>query len=159
VTDTTENLSAGFTGTRFGFTPQQREKLRMLLVDLRPAEVHHGDCVGSDEEFHDLTRELLPETKIVVHPPDKDEHRAHKVGDEERTPKPYLDRDTDIVSESRWLVATPRTTKEIRRSGTWATIRRARRANIAITIIDPDGNARNELPKGPVVRGNLRLMA
>jgi hypothetical protein len=58
----------------------------------------------------------------VIHPPDKKERRAFKEGDEIRKEKTYLQRNKDIVDETTLLVATPKG-DEVRRSGTWMTIR------------------------------------
>jgi hypothetical protein len=45
----------------------------------------------------------------------------------------------DIVVESELLIATPKEVKEQLRSGTWATVRRARKVGIPIILITPDG--------------------
>lgn len=54
-------------------------------------------------------------------------------------PKPYLERNQDIVRSTELLLATPENNVEQQRSGTWATIRFARKMNKSIIIIDTDG--------------------
>ena len=53
--------------------------------------------------------------------------------------KPYLDRNKDIVLETQTLVATPAETTEQLRSGTWSTVRYARKLKRPAVLILPDG--------------------
>jgi len=62
-----------------------------------------------------------------------------------RKAKPYLARNQDIVDETEVLIAVPAQKKEIVRSGTWATIRRARKAGRLIYFIFPDGRVVKEV--------------
>jgi len=55
-------------------------------------------------------------------------------------PRGYLDRNTDIVKHSHILIGCPSTLNEVLRSGTWATIRRARRIKTPCILIFPDGS-------------------
>jgi len=59
----------GFTGTRAGMTSEQRTTVNRLLRELAPIWAHHGDCIGSDDQFHDLAK--LAGAKIMLHPPEK----------------------------------------------------------------------------------------
>jgi len=52
----------------------------------------------------------------------------------------YLARNHFIVAYSEELVAAPKSNKEELRSGTWATIRYARKRKRMVTIIYPDGS-------------------
>lgn len=45
-----------------------------------------------------------------------------------------------MIDEIELLVACPSTAREILRSGTWATIRYARKARILIVRVNPDGS-------------------
>jgi hypothetical protein len=134
---------AGFTGTRVGLTSFQRVNLLGLLVELRPCEARHGDCVGSDAEMHMLCVGLR--VPVVIHPPDVDVHRAFCFSlskglmvKEVREPKPYLVRDYDITVESDYLIATPKGPKT-QRSGTWATVGYARDLGVPVFLLYPDG--------------------
>jgi len=138
-------MIVGFSGSREGMTMIQREKVKAVLSTLLPEEAHHGDCVGSDEGFHELCRELTREqlitVYIVVHPPMADQFRAFCEGDETRPPKAYIGRNRDIVSEVGALIACPKQElqpPELRGHGTWSTIRYAT-GRIPIYLIKPSG--------------------
>jgi hypothetical protein len=138
-------MTYGFTGTSGGMTFLQKGKVRDLFVLLNIKELHHGDCVGADEEAHSLARLLLNIPHIVIHPPVVQDKRAFCRGNEIRLCKPYLSRNKDIVREGRdGLIAAPSGFTEVLRSGTWATIRAARKMNRHIWIVFPDGTVREE---------------
>lgn len=135
----------GFTGTHLGMTEPQELVFRRLLPRAAPGEeFHHGDCVGSDAQAHQIA--LEHGFLLVIHPPDDPSRRAfcqvrYKVHD----PKPFMRRNEDIVVEASELWATPhRPEAALPRSGTWATVRRARKKGIHITIIWPDGSVTRE---------------
>ena len=132
----------GFTGTAKGMTRAQKAVFRALI--LQPAlgafdEFHHGDCVGADEESHRFIRENKPAVWIVGHPPIIDKFRAFTKCDEWRPLRGYIPRNHKIVDETDRLLATPRGFKEELRSGTWATLRYARKLERELLIIWPDG--------------------
>jgi hypothetical protein len=81
--------------------------------------------------------------RIVIHPPTDPKKRAFCKGAAEiREPKPYLDRNHDIVDEgSGLLIAAPFQEEEILRSGTWATVRYAWKIGRALDVfvIRPGG--------------------
>lgn len=127
----------GFTGTRNQLAFAQASALRFWL-EARTGELHHGDCIGGDETAHQIARSLRG-WLIVIHPGDTPNLRAFCSDYDVLHPvKPNLDRNTDIVNATHELVATP-SGPEIARSGTWSTIRKARRAGKPRTIIWPDG--------------------
>lgn len=128
----------GFTGTRDGLTADQESVLRQWLHDGGAMGFHHGDCVGADAQAHDIAKG--EGYWIIVHPPDRNGLRAHKVGDETREPRPYLLRNQDIVDAAGILVACPGEMTEQVRSGTWSTIRYARAVGKPVQIIYPDGS-------------------
>lgn len=141
--------AVGFTGTKQGATSYQLTTLKGVLKNLMEAgygTFHHGDCVGADQDAHEVADEMNFWT--ICHPPIVEEYRAFTENQETRPTKDYLDRNQDIVDESNILVATPRKFRESRRSGTWATVRRARKKPIPIIIIWPDGNIEKEKPSG-----------
>jgi hypothetical protein len=160
-------MKLGFTGTQRGMTALQFMALEAWLGQRAHmfVEAHHGDCIGADAEFDAMLEELGVRT--VVHPPGDDSKRAWcfrlwsmrtkfdpLLGNAppkrreviELPPLPYLARDTEIVKATRALIATPGDMREVMRSGTWATVRRARKARRVIRIFWPDGStARDDL--------------
>jgi hypothetical protein len=61
-------MIVSFTGTSRGMTAEQKVALGRLLAELRPSEVHHGDCIGADIEFAEIASGLSSQPKIVSHP-------------------------------------------------------------------------------------------
>ncbi|MBA7517324.1 hypothetical protein ES705_09377 [subsurface metagenome] len=129
-------MKVGFTGTQSGMTEQQKTELTRSILLLCPSEFHHGDCIGADEEAHEIANRLsLP---IYIHPPKISTKRAFTNGYISYPPKPYLKRNHDIVDSVYILIACPKG-KEVLRSGTWATIRYAILRKIRTIIIYPNG--------------------
>jgi hypothetical protein len=128
----------GFTGTREGMTPAQERALRDFLASRPGAVLHHGDCIGADAQAHDVAVELG--CVVVIHPPAVGTLRAFKPSSDVRKPRPYLDRNKDIVRETKLLIAMPAEFTEQHRSGTWSTVRYARRLGRPVRIILPDGS-------------------
>jgi len=130
----------GFTGTRKGMTKAQMKSLLKVLEKLKFREVHHGDCIGADKQFHNLIRLFFPKARIVIHPPNIPTYRAFCKGDIILPEKYYLDRNEDIVKSSDIIIACPKEFKEVKRSGTWSTVRCARRLGKLVFVIFPDGS-------------------
>lgn len=105
-------------------------------------KVHSGDCIGADKEFHDIAKSLGHWS--VGHPPLNFYKRAFCDFDEERRPQEFLVRNKIIVDESDQLIATPKGFVEELRSGTWSTIRYARKNVTSIVIVWPDGRVTEE---------------
>ena len=126
----------GFTGTRFGMTQAQQDVLRSLLLT-GSGKLHHGDCVGADEQAHDIARALG--RTVVIHPASLPDQRAFKSAQDIREPKAPLVRNKVIVRETTLLIAAPAQAMEKHRSGTWSTVRFARKMGRAICILRPDG--------------------
>jgi len=144
-------MKIGFTGTRTGTTPEQHARLCRVVQELAPTEWHHGCCIGADSESVDVVWEYAKSAKIVAHPPEKKgkmSYEALHISHEKRKPRPYLERNRDIVNEVEVLVACPDGEDEELWSGTWATIRAARKKGIRIVIIWPDGNVTDEPATG-----------
>ena len=132
-------IKIGVTATQKGATEAQLATFeRLLRSNLRPAELHHGDCIGGDEQAHNLAFPLGIRT--VAHPPTNGKARAYCLADYSLKPRPYLDRNKDIVNAVDVLLAMPRLDQEERRSGTWSTVRYARQVKKPIGIIWPNGN-------------------
>ena len=127
--------SQGFTGTQEGMTAQQIKVVRRLLDG---SEFHFGDCIGADKEAYTIA--CKNGMYIIKHPPINQSKQAFCEADAEREPKEYLDRNHDIVDESDEMLATPKEHDEQLRSGTWATIRYARKVGRKLIIIYPDGS-------------------
>lgn len=134
-------MKIGFTGTQRGMTGDQKHTV-VNLLSRRDGEFHHGDCVGSDAEAHDIANNMP--YWLVSHPPVDETKRAFKHANEYREPRPYLVRNKAIVAETERLIATPGEFKEELRSGTWSTIRHARRLRRPIWIVFPDGSVKVE---------------
>ena len=133
---------AGFTGTQRGLSLPQAKALKSLMENLQLEEFHHGDCIGADAAAASFAHDL--HLRIVIHPPVIATKRAFCKGDEERIARPYLERNHDIVNESDLLIATPGETEEQLRSGTWATIRFARKRHKPIFLVFPNGTIEKE---------------
>lgn len=144
----------GFTGSRDGLTNPQRQAV-VGLLDAFMAErkattsdgvpqFHHGDCVGADMLSGDAAHDAGYE--IHIHPPSVGSLRAYcsnrypaKVYDT----FPYLVRNKHIVDSTDILLATPNG-PETTRSGTWSTVRYARKKSKEIWIVYPDGEVAKE---------------
>jgi hypothetical protein len=130
----------GFTGTQKGMTDAQRSYVRTFLIRMQDKPywmVHHGDCIGADHDFHRIVRRFGG--MVYLHPPDKDVKRAFCDYDKSAEPKPYLERNHDIVDACDLLIATPGEPDEVLRSGTWSTIRYAEKLGRMRLVVNPDG--------------------
>lgn len=130
----------GVTGTSGPTTTEQIswlwQGLQGSLKHEPVVSLHHGDCIGVDDIAHSFAEWMhIP---VVIHPPDNDKKRAFCQSEDVREPKPYLDRNHDIVDECEFLLAVP-AGPEILRSGTWATVRYARKVGRPGMICYPDG--------------------
>lgn len=135
----------GFTGTRYGMSPEQRTRVMIEVGKRADGTVrgHHGDCVGADAEFHDIIR-AFGNHELVVHPPLNDSDRAWRIGDESRPPLPYMKRNARIVSEADVMIAAPFEMDEQERGGTWRTVQLARKAGRPLVIVWRDGTTKEE---------------
>jgi len=125
----------GFTGTQVGMSGNQFKETRLLLEG-DWTEFHHGCCDGSDEEAAFIASQVRDRVKdgrrIYAHlgdTPNKRSMAALKASDVFIEEKGNLERNQDIVNVCDEMIATPRLPEKSQpRSGTWATIRRARKA-------------------------------
>lgn len=135
-------VSVGFTGNRHGLTPKQEVRVAAILMSSKVRgeahHFHHGDCVGADEEAAAIAK--AAGYFLVSHPPDNPKARAYVPSDFAWVEKPYIARNHDIVKKSDKMVACPDGYEEVLRSGTWATIRHARKVGKPLTIVFPDGS-------------------
>lgn len=133
----------GFTGTQKGMTPLQRDKVIELLSVFQPNEVHHGNCIGADEEMVAIC--YAREIRTIAHPGDTSPYKQTNIASSVTlAPKPNLERNRDIVRVSKIMFIAPKGFQEERRSGTWATYRNARGLRRLILIIYPDGSHKVE---------------
>lgn len=132
-------IKIGFTGTRRGMTGSQWASLTSLLRALSQrferVEFHHGQCIGADEEAASIAKEVG--CWIVSHPPTNQKAVSDFAFDESRAPRPYLQRNHGIVDETDIMLAAPGEIEEQLRSGTWATVRYARRVGKPAEILYP----------------------
>ncbi len=127
-------MKIGFTGTREGMSERQRIDFTRLIQGLLPSEFYHGDCIGADAEAHNIVKNVT-RSNIHIHPPNDGSKRACLIGDFNYPPKPYLERNKDIVKACDLLIACPKGRYEENRSGTWSTVRYARKINKPMIIL------------------------
>lgn len=132
-------MHLGITGTRKGITQAQFDVFhKMIEEDSCISHLHQGDCMGADYNLTCMFL-MMHYARIVRHPPINRGTQANGEFHETRERKTYLERDKDIVNESDYLWAAPKG-EEIVRSGTWTTVRYARKKGIPITIVMPNGD-------------------
>jgi hypothetical protein len=131
----------GFTGTQIDCTPTQVVALARTLVELGLDVLHHGDCIGADETAHRIVRAMG--ARIELHPPRVASKRARCEvvrGEVVHPTDEYLSRNHAIVNLTTVLVACPKEESgEVTRSGTWATVRYARKLGRPVVIVRPSG--------------------
>jgi len=129
-----DRFVVSFTGTQLGMTREQRAFVAEMLAKLKARHgsrlrAVHGDCVGADAMFD----EICVEQGIMrgIYPSDMDNKRAHcdrRGAKLLSDPMPPLERNGPIAAAGDLLIAVPKMDQEEARSGTWATVRRARSA-------------------------------
>lgn len=138
-----------FTGTRRGMTPQQRLAFSIWIRDEREHNeitLHHGMCIGADAHAH----RIAEAHSCLTHgyPPINQDHADMSLNvDFIAEPGDFLIRDQWLIDASEILVAAPKGFEEERRSGTWATVRYARRSGKPVVMIWPDGTVELDSPK------------
>ena len=153
-----DNVSIGITGTREILGHCQQQSLGMLISAMYREstgyrQFHHGCCVGTDECGHYLASEI-PGVQIHGHPgygisknaPYRMNIRPGMLS-VIHPEKPYKDRNQDIVTACKLLLACPRYPEHDQRSarsGTWQTIRFARNTRKPVILILPSGSIMHE---------------
>jgi len=123
----------GFTGTHKGASSVQLFEAEQKLKALKEQgydEFHHGLCIGADVQVATIAKKLG--YRVVAHPglasdPKNLLFRGECENDETREAKPFIKRDHDIVDETEVMLATPKGHAEEARSGTWTTVRYAKK--------------------------------
>lgn len=132
----------GFTGTRNGMTDLQKKAVKKFITSEKFNELHHGDCIGSDKDIHDMVVEYREKEskkiKIIGHPPKYNKYQANCKCDILLAKNDYLSRNHDIVDYTDILIATP-DCKERLHSGTWSTVRYARKKDKKVYIFNKNG--------------------
>lgn len=132
-----------FTGTRNGLSTPQRVALTETLGLLSdPSSImHNGACAGADHSAATIWRDLS--CRLEFHPGDRSQAQWAQgfcvEGETVRPCAPYLLRNHHMVDASSVLVGCPSTMEETLRSGTWATIRYARRMKVYRVLVLPNG--------------------
>ena len=125
-----------FTGTQNGMSERQKESFRLFLRMLpKDIVLIHGDCIGADAEAHKIAHQLG--MRIWIYPSNITKKRAYCDGSRVIPPSPPLLRNKRMVIMGDLIIAAPNTLTEQLRSGTWSTIRYARKANKPTIILDP----------------------
>ena len=136
------HIGIGITGTRKGMNEYQTKFLTVFLSglsELFKLTFHHGCCEGVDLESAEIFRNIIGEyCNIIQHPPTNMFVAKLNENDGKVKAKPFLERNHDIVDACDFLIGIPGECEEVLRSGTWATIRYARKINKKNKIIYPD---------------------
>lgn len=138
-------MKIGFTGTRDGISAGQEEALFGFIEQLASFTFHHGCCIGADADAA-LAVSDHPGAVIVGHPPlirTMISDQAVRLCRETMRPFPYLERNRQIVDGCNVLLACPKGPEE-QRSGTWSTVRYARKKGKRVVIFWPDGKVTEE---------------
>lgn len=140
-------MKIGFLGTLREFTQVQRDLFIDTIIKFGVVEeFHHGDCVGSDENAHNIIRLIAPDCEICVHPPVREMHRAYCEGDVDFVQMDYIARNQEIVDFSDVVVACIHEfIKGQARSGAndpWRAIEYAKSQKIHTIIINNEGKVK-----------------
>ena len=121
-------MKLGVTGSRnLWWNERLASRLYDFISRYCVSELHHGDCKGWDTQAHCIAESL--KVKTIIHPPVDDRFRVFCKGDVILPEKPYLDRNKDIVNAVDFLIAAP-DGPEKTRSGTWSTVRYAKKVGV-----------------------------
>lgn len=141
----------GFTGTRAPLACEQRVALAELLAQIDGVgddaiAFRHGCCVGADGAAVALVRRAR-NWRVVAHPPSNPylmDRAALDMSHERLHPEDYLVRNRAIVAACTLLVACPKGPEEYHGSGTWATVREARRKQKRCLVVWPNGDVTHD---------------
>jgi hypothetical protein len=140
-------------GVPLGMSEVQQERVRDLLMGYLSESpvILNGLCVGADAQAHTIAREL--KIPIIGHPGFEvgNKWRVDLECDELRTVWPPKVRDKMMVREGRVCIATPCSTVEEWRGGTWLTFHYAQEHGLKWHCVWPDGS----LWEGPFQRVRL----
>jgi hypothetical protein len=136
-----------FTGSRRGLTPAQLAALAEVLAGYPGATLHNGCAEGADEAALDIAYDLGLRLECWPCNYDQRERAWNYVYENPlatlHPTAPPLERNRRMVEAASVVVACPDGPEE-RRSGTWSTVRAARRLGRSIVIVWPDGRIERE---------------
>lgn len=136
-------MRVGVTATRAGITDHQKRQVETLFrqfYDIQGwMELHHGMCIGGDLQAHDIARNLFG-SRVTIHGHAGviERYRASCDCDVYYEPKWPPARNKDIVDAVQTMIALPGESEEVLRSGTWMTIRYARKVKRRMIIVYPE---------------------
>ena len=130
-------MTVTFTGTQKGLSARQLEFVTHMLTTNPPELLIHGGCVGADAEVDTIAAMLnIPREVYPSNIPAKHGHLYSMVGKiTVHPPMEPLKRNRLMVDKADGVIACPSSDKEVVRSGTWATVRYARRTKGEAGII------------------------
>lgn len=131
-------MRISFTGTRAGMSEWQKQQLRKFFESNVNSITYfvHGSCAGADVEAHRIARDTLGRNIYIIAVPSTAKTRVEVDANYTFDPKPPLERDKDIVNLGcDLLIAAPRRMYEELRSGTWHTVRYARKKKVKVEIL------------------------
>lgn len=150
----TDEVRWAFTGTQRGLTHAQYLALDNVIRDeilMSAVSIAHGGCLGADIEFHELLLQFRLGPQTTVYPSNIPKKSAFdnlqgvdKYGVTIREPRDPLERNRYMIHRCDRLLACPGEMEEVVRSGTWATVRHARRCHRRITFVWPNGTITHE---------------
>lgn len=136
-------ITVGFTGTQVGMTLEQSFGVANFLHERGEFVGRHGDCVGADDKFDSIARQIPGFHHMEIHPMAfAGAKRAYcTIGPRDvlwPEVAPLL-RNQDIVDNSDIILATPKEANMVLRSGTWTTIRYATKAGKPVFVVLTSG--------------------
>jgi hypothetical protein len=145
------------TATSRGLTPGQCDQARDFLTALfrkgKIRKFRHGDCVGGDAQLARIAKNIG--FYVIAHPghpnkkPTETKYRAFTDFNDEIMPvKEFIKRDHDMVDGSFFLLAAPYQDYEVKRSGTWTTVRYADKTGVTVGFVFPGRNRVSSIHDG-----------
>jgi hypothetical protein len=131
-------MKLAVTGTRDGMTHAQCNTVTQLLDLIKGQQLHHGDCVGVNQEVAVLAQTHGYE--LVCHPPVKEELRAWVPSNQMREPLSYFARNRNLVQECDLLLVVPYQNEHQTQGGTWYIHDYAIKQGRDLIVIWPDGS-------------------
>ncbi len=133
-----------FAGTAAGMTDEQIFSFRRLLKKLAPDWLRHSDQVGAEQQAHEVA--VLAGVDVEVFPiSNAGRHRGWCMGAKVIHPPKFPEtRDREILRGAAAAIIAPRQANETLHSSDWRIVRAARKANITVYVIEPEGAVRRE---------------